>query len=89
MMVIGVVVRRRVDGVGAPRSIFAQGVGDYGPSVALPESRRVHGRLSWCLPVEMKDPGSISLSLPVMRAAREVTVAACGVSELERPQGKV
>ena len=42
---------------------------------------------SWCLPVEMKDPGSISLSLPVMRAAREVLVAACGVSE-KYPQGK-
>ena len=37
--------------------------------------------------VEMKDPGSISLSLPVMRAAREVLVAACGVSE-KYPQGK-
>ena len=32
-------------------------------------------------------PGSISLSLPVMAAAGEVVVAACGVSE-KAPQGK-
>jgi 6-phosphogluconolactonase len=39
------------------------------------------------LPVEMKTPGSITLSLGVMSAARQVVVAACGVSD-KYPQGK-
>ena len=39
------------------------------------------------LPVCMKDPPSITLSLPVMKAAQKVIVAACGVSE-KYPQGK-
>jgi len=41
----------------------------------------------WVLPVEMKRPPSITLSLPVMAAARQVVVAACGVSD-KYPQGK-
>lgn len=35
----------------------------------------------------MKVPGSITLSLPVMAGAREVVIAACGVSE-KYPMGK-
>ena len=42
---------------------------------------------AWVLPVDAKTPGSITLSLPVMRAAKEVIVAACGVSE-KSPMGK-
>lgn len=41
----------------------------------------------WVLPVAMKEPPSITLSLPVMANAREVVIAACGVSE-KYPQGK-
>lgn len=41
----------------------------------------------WVLPVEMKVPGSITLSLPVMAHAKEVLIAACGVSD-KYPQGK-
>lgn len=41
----------------------------------------------WVLPVEMKVPGSITLSLPVMAAAKQVVIAACGVSE-KYPMGK-
>jgi len=41
----------------------------------------------WVLPVEMKQPGSITLSLPVMAGAKEVLIAACGVSE-KYPMGK-
>jgi len=64
------------------------GVGDDGHVGSLyPNRDECVDDYSWCLPVEMKDPGSISLSLPVMRAAREVLVAACGVSE-KYPQGK-
>ena len=92
--------RRRVDGVEvgdaiAPvasmawdPSMSTQGVGDDGHVGSLyPNRDECTDDYSWCLPVEMKDPGSISLSLPVMRAAREVLVAACGVSE-KYPQGK-
>ena len=42
---------------------------------------------AWVLPVEMKVPGSITLSLPVMTNAKEVLIAACGVSE-KYPKGK-
>ena len=42
---------------------------------------------AWVLPVEMKVPGSITLSLPVMAGAKEVVIAACGVSE-KYPMGK-
>ena len=41
----------------------------------------------WVLPVAMKDPPSITLTLPVMANAREVVIAACGVSD-KYPQGK-
>lgn len=41
----------------------------------------------WVLSVAMKQPPSITLSLPVMKAAKQVIVAACGVSE-KYPQGK-
>ena len=37
--------------------------------------------------MDAKSPGSITLSLPVMQAAKEVIVAACGVSE-KAPKGK-
>lgn len=64
------------------------GVGDDGHIGSLyPGRDEVTDDYAWCLPVEMKNPGSISLSLPVIRAAREVLVAACGVSE-KYPQGK-
>lgn len=63
----------------------------FAPSLSLPvdpgrpEVSAVGGE--WVLPVEMKLPGSISLSLPAMAAAREVVVAACGVSD-KYPRGK-
>lgn len=41
----------------------------------------------WVLSVAMKKPPSITLSLPVMANAREVVIAACGVSD-KYPQGK-
>jgi len=41
----------------------------------------------WVLPVAMKDPPSITLNLDVMKGARQVVVAACGVSD-KYPQGK-
>ncbi|KAL7562824.1 hypothetical protein ACA910_002446 [Epithemia clementina (nom. ined.)] len=43
--------------------------------------------IPWVLSVEMKNPPSITLSLPVMQAAKQVVVAACGVSD-KYPQGK-
>ena len=59
------------------------GVGDDGHVGSLYPGREevldASGR--WVLPVEMKTPGSITLSLPVMAAAKEVLIAACGVSE--------
>lgn len=42
---------------------------------------------NWVLPVAMKQPPSITLSLPVMAGAKQVVVAACGVSD-KYPQGK-
>jgi 6-phosphogluconolactonase len=41
----------------------------------------------WVLPVEMKQPPSITLSLPVIKAAKKIVIAACGVSD-KYPQGK-
>jgi len=41
----------------------------------------------WVLAVEMKQPPSITLSFPVMAGAKQVVVAACGVSD-KYPQGK-
>jgi len=66
------------------------GVGDDGHVGSLyPGRDEVHvgNDGAWVLPVGMKDPPSITLSLPVMANAREVIVAACGVSE-KYPQGK-
>ena len=65
------------------------GVGDDGHVGSLYPAREevldTSGR--WVLPVEMKQPGSITLSLPVMQASKEVVIAACGVSE-KYPKGK-
>jgi|EP00908_Phaeocystis_cordata_P008863 6-phosphogluconolactonase len=64
------------------------GVGDDGHVGSLyPQRDEVLETKPWVLPVEMKVPGSISLSLPVMAAAKEVVIAACGVSD-KYPQGK-
>lgn len=66
------------------------GVGDDGHIGSLYPGREevlVGEQGPWVLPVEMKDPPSITLSLPVMAAARNVVVAACGVSD-KYPQGK-
>jgi 6-phosphogluconolactonase len=64
------------------------GVGDDGHVGSLyPNRDEVMESTKWVLCVEMKDPPSISLSLPVMASAKEVVVAACGVSE-KYPQGK-
>ena len=43
--------------------------------------------IPWVLAVDKKDPPSITLSLPVLQAAKQVVVAACGVSD-KYPQGK-
>jgi 6-phosphogluconolactonase len=64
------------------------GVGDDGHIGSLyPNRDEVLRTDAWVLPVEMKKPPSITLSLPVMMAANEVVVAACGVSD-KYPQGK-
>jgi len=64
------------------------GVGDDGHVGSLyPGREEVLVTDKWVLPVTMKTPGSISLSLPVMAAAKEVIIAACGVSD-KYPQGK-
>ena len=66
------------------------GVGDDGHVGSLYPGRDevlVGSNGPWVLPVDMKSPPSITLSLPLMAAARTVVVAACGVSE-KYPQGK-
>merc|ERR1711902_400648 len=64
------------------------GVGDDGHVGSLyPDRDEVLERDRWVVSVEMKQPASISLSLPVMAAAKKVLIAACGVSE-KYPQGK-
>lgn len=64
------------------------GVGDDGHVGSLyPNRDEVFETEKWVLSVEMKDPPSITLSLPVMANAKQVVVAACGVSE-KYPQGK-
>jgi 6-phosphogluconolactonase len=66
------------------------GVGDDGHIGSLYPNREevlVDANGPWVLSVAMKDPPSITLSLPVMANARQVVVAACGVSE-KYPQGK-
>ena len=60
------------------------GVGDDGHVGSLYSDREevaVDASGPWVLPVAMKDPPSITLSLPVMAGAKEVVVAACGVSD--------
>lgn len=65
------------------------GVGDDGHVGSLyPGQAAVEDESgSWVLPVAAKSPGSITLSLQLMKAAKEVLVAACGVSE-KAPMGK-
>ena len=64
------------------------GVGDDGHVGSLyPHRKEVLSSESWVLPVDIKNPGSITLSLPVMAGASEVIIAACGVSD-KYPQGK-
>jgi len=65
------------------------GVGDDGHVGSLYPGRSEVADASgaWVLPVDMKEPGSISLSLSVMAGASEVIIAACGVSD-KYPQGK-
>ena len=66
------------------------GVGDDGHIGSLYPGREevlVDATGPWVLPVEMKNPPSITLSLPVMAAAKQVVIAACGVSD-KYPQGK-
>jgi len=65
------------------------GVGDDGHVGSLYPSREevlVGSDGPWVLPVAMKDPPSITLSLPVMKG-RKTVIAACGVSD-KYPQGK-
>jgi len=66
------------------------GVGDDGHVGSLYPEREevlVGSDGPWVLPVAMKDPPSITLSLPLMKSAKEVVIAACGVSE-KYPMGK-
>ena len=66
------------------------GVGDDGHIGSLYPGREevlVGADGPWVIPVEMKFPPSITLSLPVMANAKQVVVAACGVSD-KYPQGK-
>jgi 6-phosphogluconolactonase len=64
------------------------GVGDDGHVGSLyPNRDEVMEAEKWVLSVAMKSPPSISLSLPVMANAKQIVVAACGVSD-KYPQGK-
>lgn len=66
------------------------GVGDDGHIGSLYPGRDevlVGADGPWVLPVAMKQPPSITLSLPVMANSKKVIVAACGVSD-KYPQGK-
>jgi len=64
------------------------GVGDDGHIGSLyPGREEVLETDAWVIPVAMKSPPSITLSLPVMANAKQVVVAACGVSD-KYPQGK-
>jgi 6-phosphogluconolactonase len=64
------------------------GVGDDGHIGSLyPGRKEVLEKQAWVLSVDMKKPPSITLSLPVMAGAKQVVVAACGVSD-KYPQGK-
>lgn len=65
------------------------GVGDDGHVGSLYPNREevLDSSGAWVLPVEMKQPGSITLSMAAMQASKEVVIAACGVSE-KYPKGK-
>jgi 6-phosphogluconolactonase len=66
------------------------GVGDDGHIGSLYPNRDevlVSDPDKWVLDVGMKSPPSITLTLPVMANAKQVVVAACGVSD-KYPQGK-
>jgi 6-phosphogluconolactonase len=64
------------------------GVGDDGHIGSLyPNRNEVLEEKEWVLSVAMKQPPSITLSLPVLASAKQVVVAACGVSD-KYPQGK-
>jgi len=65
------------------------GVGDDGHVGSLYPNRPevLSETKDWVLPVDMKSPPSITLSLPVMTNAKQVVIAACGVSE-KYPKGK-
>uniref|UniRef100_A0A7S2UZD5 Glucosamine/galactosamine-6-phosphate isomerase domain-containing protein n=1 Tax=Fibrocapsa japonica TaxID=94617 RepID=A0A7S2UZD5_9STRA len=64
------------------------GVGDDGHIGSLyPNREEVLEETKWVLPVDMKSPPSITLSLPVMKNSKKIVVAACGVSD-KYPQGK-
>mmetsp|Transcript_2759 Transcript_2759/g.5015 ORF Transcript_2759/g.5015 Transcript_2759/m.5015 type:complete len:297 (-) Transcript_2759:674-1564(-) len=79
----------RDDATGLPIFDLALiGVGDDGHIGSLyPNREEVLETEKWVLTVAMKSPPSITLSLPVMANARQVVVAACGVSD-KYPQGK-
>lgn len=82
------VLPRSSDGVPV-FDLMLVGVGDDGHVGSLYPGRDevLDASGKWVLPVEMKVPGSITLSLPVMAGAAEVVIAACGVSE-KYPKGK-
>jgi 6-phosphogluconolactonase len=64
------------------------GVGDDGHIGSLyPNRSEVLEEEAWVISVSMKSPPSITLSLPVMTNAKQIIVAACGVSD-KYPQGK-
>lgn len=71
-------------------AIFISFTGDDGHIGSLYPNREevlVDQNGPWVLCVPMKDPPSITLSLPVMRGASKIVVAACGVSD-KYPKGK-
>jgi len=80
----------RDDAAGLPVfDLMLIGVGDDGHVGSLYPGREevLDTSGKWVLPVEMKTPGSITLSLPVMAKAKRCVIAACGVSE-KYPEGK-
>mmetsp|Transcript_22707 Transcript_22707/g.29780 ORF Transcript_22707/g.29780 Transcript_22707/m.29780 type:complete len:303 (-) Transcript_22707:107-1015(-) len=85
------VLPRKDDDNGLPIFDLALiGVGDDGHVGSLYPDRDevlVGADGPWVLPVAMKSPPSITLSLPVMANSKKVIVAACGVSD-KYPQGK-
>ncbi|GMH96627.1 hypothetical protein TrST_g9381 [Triparma strigata] len=63
------------------------GVGTDGHIGSLYPSRPELTLTDWILPVSMKEPGSITFSLPMILNSEEIVIAACGVSE-KYPLGK-